>query len=141
MPLGGELGCGSSERLCASVAGLILLTTLTEQECGKILRRLNAEADESTKFSYPTMVERIVGFRRAGHATGEAGFGCDGRLTTVLVPPSLAPRPLALGVVFPEASSMDPEALVSTMHSGIAQCTGQKVADGPQAAPALVRAV
>jgi DNA-binding IclR family transcriptional regulator len=141
MPLGGDIGCGSSERLCASVAGQLLLSTLPVQENGKILRRLNAEADEAARFNCGTMLEQITAFEGAGRATGEAGFVAGARMTAVLLPPHLADRPLALGVVYPVASTMDPDALVATMRSGIAQCTSEEVPEGPLTASALVRAV
>ncbi|MFC4595802.1 helix-turn-helix domain-containing protein [Sphingobium tyrosinilyticum] len=140
MPLAGELGSGASDRLCASTAGQLLLSTMPSDESGKILRRLNAESMEEDKFNYSAMVAQIAAFQRAGHATGDAGFGCNGRVTAVLVPTVVTDRPLALGVIYPAASSMDPDALVATLRSGIAQCAGQ-ADDGHYSAPALMRAV
>jgi DNA-binding IclR family transcriptional regulator len=131
---------GSSERLSASTAGQLLLSTMPNDEAGKILRRLNAEATESEKFNYSAMLDRVALWQRQGHATGEAGFAPDMRLTAVLLPAGARDRALAAGVIYPAAATIDADSLVATLRNGIEQCSAEL---GPQSAPvpALMRAV
>ena len=138
-----KIGSGSVERLSASAAGQLLLSTLSNDEAGRILRRLNAEAEEHERFSYPAMMERVALWQRQRHATGEAGFAPDLRVTAVLLPTGADERPLAAGVVYPASSSIDADALVATLRNGIEQCLAEPRADMPVviAAPALMRAV
>jgi DNA-binding IclR family transcriptional regulator len=141
LPLGGELASGSSDRLSSSAAGQLLLATMSLDEAGKVLRRLNAEASESEKFNYPAMIEKITQFHRSGHATGEAGFDCEGRVTSVLLPVAGSERPLAIGVIYPKASTVDSEALVATLRNGIDRCLGNPLAEIRAPSPMLMRAV
>lgn len=135
------VGSGSSERLSASTAGQLLLATMSNDEAGKILRRLNAEAPDDEKFSYTTMLERVALWQRQGHATGDAGFAPATRVTAVLLPTGLNDRPLALGMVYPAAAAIDTDALVATLKNGIDQCSMELRSDMQAAAPALMRAV
>lgn len=135
------VGSGSSERLSDSVAGQLLLSTLSNDEAGKILRRLNAEAQDSDKFSYPAMMERVGLWQRQGHATGDAGFAPDMRVTAVLLPTDLNDRPLAVGMIYPTAAAIDADALVATIRNGITQCAAEPLPDMPVAAPSMMRAV
>jgi DNA-binding IclR family transcriptional regulator len=114
--LGSQVSCGMSERLSNSAAGHLLLSTMAGDASGKILRRLNAEAPEGDKFSYSDMVERIR--LCAGHATGDAGFGANAKLTAVLLPQPAGERPLALGVFYPADAAVDADALATTLRSG-----------------------
>lgn len=135
------VGSGSAERLSASAAGQLLLSTMSSNEAGKILRRLNAEAQESDMFSYSGMLERISLWQRQGHATGEAGFARGMRVTAVLVPAGFNSHPLAVGMFYPATAAVDAEALVATLKNGIRQCSAEMRADIPAAPPALMRAV
>ena len=139
--LGGDISVGNSERLCASTAGQLLLATMPASESGRIMRRLNSESPEGERFVYPAMIEKIACFQRAGHATGPAGFGSGGRVTAVLLPSANIDRPLALGVIYPTSSSMDPDALVATLRNGIEQCGVDHGIDGRVPVPALMRAI
>lgn len=136
------IGSGASERLSDSAAGQLLLSTMSGDEAGKLLRRLNAEASESQKFHYPTMLERVVLWQQQGHASGDAGFGPGLRVTAVLLPTlTSADRPLAVGMIYPAAAAIDTDALVVTLRNGIDQCMADQHTDAPASAPALMRAV
>jgi len=140
---GADIGSGSSERLSESAAGQLLLATLSNDEAGKILRRLNAEAAEDDKFSYPAMLNRVSLWQRQGHATGDAGFGSGMRVTAVLLPTGGYDRALAVGVIYPAASAVDPDALVATLRNGIEQCVAEPYAQSTTGitAPPMMRAV
>ncbi|MDO6414518.1 helix-turn-helix domain-containing protein [Sphingomonas sp. BIUV-7] len=142
--LGNDIGCGTSERLSESAAGQLLLSTLPSDASGKLLRRLNAEAPEDRKFSFSALQERVTQFGRQGYATGAAGFGCQGRVTAMLIPQGGGERPLAVGVVYPEDSAVDPGALIATMQAGLESCGADRSDDFspmPSHMPSLMRAV
>lgn len=135
-----ELASGSSERLHESVVGQLLLSTMTAIESGKILRRLNAEADEQSHFNYGSMVERVAEIRNDGYVSGQSGFGCTCQVTAVMLPAHATERPLALGMIYPENAHVDAQAMVSTLRNGIDECLAAKGA--PVTAPhAIMRGV
>lgn len=124
-----EFGCGASEQLANSAAGLLLLSTLTSEQASRVLWRLSAEAPASAKFNPSEVGERVSLFRRQGHATGPAGFAPAVQVTATLLPRSGAERPLALGVTYPAESIVDANALLATLTRGIAQCAAEDEAD------------
>ncbi|WP_174273146.1 helix-turn-helix domain-containing protein [Sphingomonas bacterium] len=132
-----DLGCGASQPLSASAAGLLLLSTYSNDHAGRMLWRLNAEAPDGAKFNPAELRDRVADYRRQGHATGAAGFVPAVRLTATLLPCTTHERPLALGVFHPDAAAVDTDALVATLGRGIAQCaspeeeTGALAAAGP----------
>lgn len=138
--LSARLGSGACERLNESVVGQLLLSTMPSDECGKVLRRLNAEADDHSHFNYSTMVDRIAGIHNDGFVTGQLGFGCNCQVTAVVLPLHATERPLALGVVYPENVRIDAQALVTTLQNGIDQCLGAEGSAMPTP-PAIVRSV
>lgn len=117
-----DLGCGASEQLSATTAGLLLLSTMNGEQAGRMLWRLNAEAPAGQKFNPTDVSERVAGFRRQGHATGAAGFAPDTLVTAMLLPRSEDERPLALGLVYQADAAVDVDALLGTMERGVAQC-------------------
>lgn len=126
-PIGGRAGeaapgCGSRVLLSQSAAGLLLMSTLGSAQAGRMLWRLNAEANEGERVDLNTANQSVARMAQAGHATGESGLMCGSLVTAVLVPDAVAERALALGVVYPAAAAVDPEALVSTLRHGIEQC-------------------
>lgn len=134
-PLTRDLGCGASEGLAQSTAGLLLLSTVPADQAGRILWRLNAEAGPHDKFNPAEMSERVAAFRRQGHATGPAGFVRGAQVTAALLPHGADERPLALGLIYGAGAAIDADALVATLKRGIAQCSAPE--DGPFAsAPA-----
>ena len=120
------IGCGASEFLSSSVAGLLLLSTLPAEQSRRMLWRLNAEAPGDAKFDQCEMIERVARFRRQGHATGEAGFVPGTQMSGILLPRT-GERPLALGLLHTDKDGVDAEALVETLKHGV----GQLVANEP----------
>jgi DNA-binding IclR family transcriptional regulator len=116
-----DIGCGASELLSASTAGLLLLSTMSGEQSRGVLWRLNAESAAEAKFDHAEMVERVARFRRQGHATGDAGFVPGMELSAVLLPRTAGDRPLALGVLHPANAPHDSEALIETLKHGVSQ--------------------
>lgn len=137
-----DLGCGASEALSSSAAGLLLLSTLPSEQANRMLWRLNAEAPADAKFNPGEFGDRVSAFRRQGHATGVAGFLPDAQITAALLPRSADERPLALGLVYPASATVDADALVATLSHGIAQCAApEDMMMRPAAAAPLMMAV
>ena len=131
-------GCGASERLAASTAGLLIISTLPADQGRRLLWRLNAEAPAEEKFSPSEMAARVAEYGRKGHATGPAGFSPDTQVTAVLLPFRDDGRPLALGAIHPAHATVDADALVASLTRGIDQCLspeerGQITDLGPRA--------
>lgn len=116
------VSCGTSSLLSSSAAGLLLLSTLGTEKSGKMLWRLNAEADTDARFNLTEANQQVARFSRLGHATGEAGFVPQANVTAVLMPDAISERPLALGVIYKATAAVDPDALVATLKHGINQC-------------------
>lgn len=143
-PLSREIGCGSSELLSNSTAGLLLLSMLPTEQARGMLWRLNAEAAPDARFDHAEMVERVTEMRRKGHASGESGFIATARMSAVLLPRYTDERPLALGVLYPSEVAREADALVETMKHGIAQVFNDHANEyaSPAAAPIeFIRAV
>jgi DNA-binding IclR family transcriptional regulator len=139
-PVMRDIGYGACERLSASAAGLLLLSTLPPEQASRILWRLNAEAPAEEKFNPVEMREHVAALRRQGYATGPAGFGASMQMVATLLPRTGEERPLALGLLHPAHASVDAEALVATMNHDLAQCTARSEGtyQGTQAAPFMM---
>jgi len=118
--LANGFSCGASEPLSASTAGLLLLSTFAPEQVGRMLWRLNAEAE--VKFDIAQFKDCVADFRRQGHAVGKLGFAPDMQVAATLLPRSSIRRPLAMGIIFSANSEPDTKALISTMNQGIAKC-------------------
>jgi len=137
-PLSREVGCGSSELLSNSAAGLLLLSTLPGEQARGMLWRLNAEAEPHAKFDYAEMVEHVANLRRKGHASGKAGFIPSAQMSAVLLPGGIDDRPLALGVLYPAEGAHEAEALVETMKHGTSQVFADSAGEYPSASGAPI---
>ena len=93
----GGLECGSSVRLSSSPVGFLLLSSLGLAQAGKILWRLNAEAEPADRFNLAEANEMVARYGQLGHATGMSGFAPDTKVAAMLLPESLGERRLALG--------------------------------------------
>lgn len=121
-PLNFNLDCGASEPLCASTAGLLLLSTMGTEQVTRMLWRLNAEAAPGFKFNPNELGERVAELRRQGGGTGPCGFVPDMRVTAQLLPRDGEERPLCLGVIYPaSASGIEPDALTAQLKEGVRQ--------------------
>ena len=117
-----NLGCGASEPLSGTTAGLLLLSTLPADQAGRMLWRLNAEAPPARKFNPAEIADRVAAFRRQGHATGPAGYVPNATTTATLLPRAEHERPLALGMIHPADAAIDTDALLGTIQRAITLC-------------------
>jgi DNA-binding IclR family transcriptional regulator len=120
-----DLGCGSSALLSSSTAGLLLLSSLGLSQAGKMLWRLNAEAEPEDRFNLTDVSDQVARFEQLGHATGDSGFVRDTKVTAVLLPEKVGERRLALGVVYRANAAVDPDALVATLRHGTQGCLSE----------------
>ncbi len=117
-----DLNCGAICPLSSSAAGLLILSALGTAQASKMLWRLNAEMEEEAKFNLSEANQRVARFGQLGHATGESGLLPHAKVTAVLLPDTVAERPLALGVIYAAKAAVDPDALVATLKYGVGQC-------------------
>jgi DNA-binding IclR family transcriptional regulator len=120
------LGCGASVLLSSSTVGLLLLSSLGANPARRMLWRLNAEAAPRERFNLDEMNQQVARLGQLGHATGDAGFAPDTKVTAVLLPEAVGERRLALGVIYGAGAAVDPEALVATLNHGARQCLSQE---------------
>jgi DNA-binding IclR family transcriptional regulator len=120
-PLADNVGCGSSEPLSNSIAGILLLSTFPPEQARGMLWRLNAEAPVEKKFDHAEMVERVARLRRLKQASGEAGFVPGAQMSAVLVPRGGNERPLVLGVLYPLDAAPEDDTLLDTLKHGVSQ--------------------
>lgn len=113
---------GMQERMTDSAAGLLLLSTVLQPRRDGMIRRLNAEAAEDKKFSFPEMVSRVEQVKQAGYACGVAGFGSIADTCAVLLPDQSPNRPLAIGFVYEPSHQVDPEALRKLLSGTVSRC-------------------
>lgn len=132
---------GASELLSGSAVGLLLLSTVGPQKARKLLWRLNAEAAPDQRFDYATTTQCVADYARTEAATGKAGFVAGARVTAVMLPHGLDERPLAMGVIYPDNTTIDAEALIATMRHELVQNDSSEPFMLQYAGPALMRAI
>jgi DNA-binding IclR family transcriptional regulator len=116
---------GMLERMSESASGLLLLSTIAQPRRDGTIRRLNAEAAEDKKFSFPEMAARVDQIRADGFACGVAGFGSIADTCAVLLPDQCTNRPIALGFVYEPSHQVDPEALRQLLVEAVSRCNEQ----------------
>ncbi|MGQ3229698.1 MAG: helix-turn-helix domain-containing protein [Blastomonas fulva] len=116
---------GMQERMTDSAAGLLLLSTIMQPRRDGTIRRLNAEASEDRKFSFPEMSAKVEQVRAAGYACGMAGFGSIADTCAVLLPNQAPNRPIAIGFVYEPSHQIDPETLHRLLTQALARCDEQ----------------
>lgn len=123
-PRGRRIAGGQAVQLSSSAVGLLLLSSLGEEQAGKVLWRLRAEAGtEREGFDLREAKVRTAAFGRTGRAVGASGFAPGTDVAAVMLPGYLDERSLALGAIYPAGSAVDPEAILSTLQRGVQQCT------------------
>ena len=118
----GGLNGGTREPLTRSAAGLMLLSTLREEQRAPVLRRLNSEASDEAKFSPSEMSSRIAQAAQDGIAAFQAGFGTREQMLAALLPGQPDEEPLVACVVMdrPEQREALSQCLRDAIHSLIA---------------------
>jgi DNA-binding IclR family transcriptional regulator len=133
-PISMRVACGASARISASAAGLLLLSTFAPDHASRMLWRLYAEADTEEKFDLAELRERVVTYRRQGHAVGEVGFAPGVEVAATLLPRSSIWRPLSMGIIIPAKSETNVASLIEQLNQGIAKCARRQddYSDFPQ---------
>lgn len=124
---------GMLDRMSDNAAGLLLLSTIAQPRRDGTIRRLNAEASDDKKFSFPEMAAQIEQIKTAGYACGVAGFGSIADTCAILLPDQCANRPLAIGFVYEPSSQVNPDALHPLLVDAVARCDEQ-----PEASAAVL---
>jgi DNA-binding IclR family transcriptional regulator len=119
---GDALECGYSVRLSSTPVGLLLLSSLGLAQAGKVLWRLNAEAEPADRFNLAEANEAVARYGQLGQAAGVSGFAPDTKVAAMLLPENLGERRLALGVIYPASAAVDPDALLATLEHGVQNC-------------------
>lgn len=117
-----SLSCGSSALLSSSAVGMLLLSSLGMSQASRLLWRLNAEADDASRFDLAAINQTVARCAQTGHVTGASGFDPALQVTAVMMPPEFGDRGLALGVAYERGAAVDPEALLATLSHGARQC-------------------
>jgi hypothetical protein len=117
-----QLAGGVKQPLTELAAGWLLLSTRDASRRDGMIRRLNAEADESRKFGYSEMVARVADCGERLHVAGPAGFGTNAGIVCALVPRQPDSHPLAIGILHRADSKVDPEGLVQCIGDAMRHC-------------------
>ncbi len=113
---------GIREPLPQNAAGLMLLSTVAEEQRAPILRRLNAEAADDAKFSPSEILTSIADCAQEGVAMGQAGFGTREMMLAALLPGQLDEEPLVACIVMdkPDQREVLTQCLRDAVHGILA---------------------
>lgn len=117
-----ELAGGVKEPLSRNAAGWLMLSTISRSRCEGMVRRLNAEADELSKFQFSDMMARIDGCRDARYIHGPAGFSSTAEAVSALIPRQPDGHPLAISIICGKDDKVNPEALLQCMSEAMRKC-------------------
>ncbi len=112
---------GLQHPLSHSAAGWLLLSTVSQPRRDGLLRRLNAEAREDSKFSCAEMGTRIEACRNSGEARGPAGFGSSSDMVALLLPAEAGDEPMALAILFGRDEPVNRDSLATCLAEAIRQ--------------------
>ena len=118
---------GMQVPLSQSAAGWLLLATVEAQRCAGMVRRLNAEAADASKFDAAELLESIAACRENGHARGPLGFG-SGQVLAALLPGQPPQHSLAIGLCFGNDDKISAPGLLACLAEAIGQATGAQSA-------------
>lgn len=116
---------GMQDPLAHSAPGRLLLSTIEQQRCDGVLRRLNAEAPDHRKFALSEMAALVTAARDAGKVHGPVGFGSSAQCLAALLPADSCDQPLAVGFVFGADEDINLQSLQACLGEGIRQVLGQ----------------
>lgn len=117
-----EIHGGRKEALTQGAAGWLLLSTLDEAQRSGAIRRLNAEAAEAHKFSYPDMVRKVSDCAETRSSFGALGFGSEALVVASLLPGQPAEQPLVAGIAVERDHTGNPEPLLQCIRDAAASC-------------------
>lgn len=121
---------GLERDLCRTVGGLqhplthcapgwLLLSTVSQPRRDGLLRRLNAEASDESKFAFSEMSARIDACAQSGQVRGSAGYGSNREMVAQLLPVEAADEPLAIAILFDRDEAVNRDALADSIAEGI----------------------
>jgi DNA-binding IclR family transcriptional regulator len=128
----GDLRNGVQTALCDSAAGQLLLSTIRAERRAGVIRRLNAEAAEDRKFSYPDMSRTVQELGRQGFAIGPACPGGPAEMAAIFVPNEPGERPMVLSFIYEPNAEIDPEALIALLQKAVQRCIVPSIGDGAE---------
>lgn len=99
------------EPLPHSASGLLLLSSLPQQCCQMLLRRLIVEEGEGDGGRLEDLAELLQGCRDNGIVHGRAGFSTDGNVTARLLPSAVSKHAMAVGFFYGAGAKVDSEHL------------------------------
>lgn len=114
--------------LSETAAGWLLLSTISQQRCDGMLRRLNAEARDDRKFSCAEMAGRLAECREQGVVRGPSGFHSAMELTAALLPADNLDHPLAIGFLYGAEDQVNSDNLILCLNDAIRQCLAPDMA-------------
>jgi DNA-binding IclR family transcriptional regulator len=117
-----EIAGGLKEPLARSAAGWLMLSTIERSRCEGMVRRLNAEADDLSKFQFSEMMARIDGCRESRHVHGPAGFNTGAEALCGLIPRQPEGHPLVISVVYGKDDKVVPESLLQCLADAMHKC-------------------
>lgn len=120
---------GMQDRLTDCAVGPLLLSTVDQRRCEGMVRRLNAEAADDRKFSFPEMMGAIRDCREQGFASGSVGFGSQAGLIAVLIPSDKHARPMAIGIVLDRDDTASPANLLACLEDALRNSLGDAPVD------------
>lgn len=110
---------GLQEPLSDSAAGWLLLSTVGQPRRDGVVRRLNAEAADESKFSVAEMTARLDECRDSHHVRGKLGFGSRAEVVAALLPGHDEHHPLAIGIVFGDEDRVNRDSLLRCLDEAI----------------------
>jgi DNA-binding IclR family transcriptional regulator len=131
---------GLQEPLSDSAAGWALLSTIAQQRCDGVIRRLNAEAADDRKFSAAEMAARLQACRTSGNVRGPVGFGSSAQTIVAILPCEMTEHPLAVGLVYGAEDRVNPDTLLDCINEAIRQTLAKDDAPPASVKPLLTAA-
>ena len=117
---------GLQHPLSHCAAGWLLLSTVAQPRRDGLLRRLNAEASDESKFVLNEMSARVETCAQTGQVRGSAGFGSSREMVAQLLPVEAADEPLAVAILFGRDEPVNRDALAGSIAEGIRLMLGER---------------
>ena len=117
-----QLFGGTKETLAFNAQGCLLLSTVEKTRREGMVRRMNAEAEESCKFSHKEIMERIDACVERRYVVGPAGYGTDRKILAALMPRQPDNHPLAIGILYRAEDKVVPENLLRCLGDAMRKC-------------------
>ena len=134
-PATANLFGGMKEPLARSAMGWLMLSTVENSRREGMVRRLNSEADPTSKFNHAEMMARIAESGEQQYAFGPAGYGSDAETTAALVPRQPEGHPLVIGIIHERDAKVNPDNLLQCIGDAMRNCLPDPEASNVQRFP------